>query len=147
MGLLKMNTINALYFIKYNPFKYAKYIYSFYKSSEPYNNNLLLSPLIIPLCTHPTYSKKKITSRSTLYTIFQDKKELYDLQERVNYFRELTSESIQFCLANDWLYFDSEKLSLYTNEVDIEIEPFPKKLGDLLKDYSVGEIYFNLGVK
>ncbi len=26
MGLLKMNTINALYFIKYNPFKYAKYI-------------------------------------------------------------------------------------------------------------------------
>ncbi|MDC4793210.1 DUF6521 family protein, partial [Acinetobacter baumannii] len=47
--------VDALYELKYNPFEYGPYIASFYIHSDELENNLLLAPLVIPLCSHPIY--------------------------------------------------------------------------------------------
>ncbi|WP_427834553.1 three component ABC system middle component [Actinobacillus pleuropneumoniae] len=70
MGYKKMNTIDALYTIKYNPFKYSKYLVTFYSELTGVEQNLLLLPLLIPLFTHPIFKNKRIIKTSSLHTIF-----------------------------------------------------------------------------
>lgn len=62
------SVIDALYQLKYNPFKYGEHIASFYSTIQNVEKNLLLAPLIIPLCTHPTFG----TSLSS--AVFGEKK-------------------------------------------------------------------------
>ena len=83
--------VDALYELKYNPFVYGAYLASFYTTVGEVENNLLLSPLVIPLCSHTTFSKKIFNSnvRSTIWSIFDDRSKLYDLQERIDGFQAL----------------------------------------------------------
>ncbi|MGZ8954921.1 MAG: three component ABC system middle component, partial [Methylovulum sp.] len=66
---------DALYQSKYNPFKYGEFLASFYSELTNVENNLLLSQLVIPLCSHHLFSYKLSNarfvgkSRSTLWTI------------------------------------------------------------------------------
>lgn len=144
--------IDALYELKYNPFEYGSYIASFYSSLGTVENNFLLAPLVIPLCSHPIFGSKLFNSniKSTMWTIFDDRTKLYDLQERIDGFQELTEQCIQYCLVNDWLSVDDENLvlrasvesnSAFTNQKTAE------KLGRLFNGQSVVEIYAFLGVK
>lgn len=50
--------IDAVHTYYYNPFKFGSHIVSFYNSLEEVEQNLLLLPLIIPICSHPELSKK-----------------------------------------------------------------------------------------
>jgi len=147
-----INIVDALYELKYNPFEYSSYIASFYASSGESKNNLLLAPLVISLCSHPIFGSSLFNSnvRSTIWSVFDDRAKLYDLQERIDVFRDLTEYCIQYCLVNDWLYVDEEGLALcayadphsaFTNQKSAE------KLGRLFSGYSVVEIYAFLGVK
>lgn len=147
---------DALYELKYNPFKYGAYLASFYTAVDVAENNLLLASLVIPLCSHPIWGKtisgavfgdKK---QSSIWSIFNDRTKLYDLQERIDGFQELTVQCIQYCLANDWLSIDEHNLALracdesnsaFTNQKSAE------KLGWLFSGHSVVEIYAFLGVK
>ncbi|MCV5465601.1 DUF6521 family protein, partial [Escherichia coli] len=70
------------------------------------------------------------------------------LQERIDGFQDLTEECLQYCLVNDWLSVNEPTLSLrkgddsdasYTNQRIAE------KLGKLLSDHTVVEIYAFLG--
>lgn len=153
---MKMSSvIDALYTLKYNPFKYSEHIASFYQSMSGVDNNLLLSPLIIPLCSHPHFQEKFLRlvfgkkNRSSIWNIFDDKKHLYDLQERVIEFRELTEQSIQYCLINDWLLLDKERLSFVftASNKAFDQQKNATNLGKLLKNESVVEVYRILGVK
>lgn len=131
-----MNAIEAIYTVKFNPFKYANYIYSFYNSLGIGKNSLLLSYVIIPICSHPTLSKKIENAKpktSNLYTIFNNRNELYDLQERIEHLRELTNESLQYCIINDFIEIDFKDLSIYTHPINLNLEKVPKKLGGYLK--------------
>jgi hypothetical protein len=133
--------VDALYELKYNPFEYGPYLASFYTALGESENNLLLSQLVIPLCSHSFFSLKlnsSITS-STIFTIFSGetqlkternknkykdsvltlnqnkivhKELLYDLQERIDEFQALTEQCIQYCLVNDWLSVNEQQLSL-----------------------------------
>lgn len=143
-----MNTIDALYTIKYNPFKYGEYLSTFYAELIGVKQNLLLSPLLIPLFTHPVFKQKlkNIKSTSSLHTIFSNSKELYDLQERVDTLRILTSESIQYCLLNQWLDTDIDNLSVYSVQETRNIK-IAKNLARLFSNHSIYEIYMILGVK
>ncbi|WGE66233.1 DUF6521 family protein [Actinobacillus equuli subsp. equuli] len=141
-----MNTIDALYTVQYNPFKYGKYITAFYSELTGVEKNLLLSPLLIPLFTHPIFKNKGIRSTSSLHTIFSKPKELYDLQERIDSLRELTSESMQYCLVNQWLYIEQDDLSVYSVQ-DIENIKIARNYAKLFSNHSVYEIYTILGVK
>jgi hypothetical protein len=142
----------ALYELKYNPFEYGAYLASFYTAVGESENNLLLAPLVIPLCSHPIFGQKLFNSnvRSSIWSVFDDRTKLYDLQERIDGFQELTEQCIQYCLVNDWLSIDEQSLALracdesdsvFTNQKSAE------KLGRLFSGHSVVEIYAFLGVK
>lgn len=151
-----MNMIDAIYHIQYNPFKYGEYIYLFYSNLPEYQNNILLLPLIIPLCNHPEYVQKikKSNKNSSLLTIFKNKKELYDLQERIDTLRLLSTQSLQYCLSKEWLELKIDELNAYANPLDKKIvkqfnqdSKVAEKLALLFGRYSVDEIYSYLGVK
>lgn len=142
----------ALYELKYNPFEYGAYLASFYTAVGVSENNLLLAPLVIPLCSHPIFGQKLFNSnvRSTIWSVFDDRTKLYDLQERINGFQELTEQCIQYCLVNDWLSIDEQSLALRAcDESDAEFtnQKSAEKLGRLFGERSVVEIYAFLGVQ
>ena len=144
--------VDALYELKYNPFDYGPYIASFYSHLAESENNLLLTQLVIPLCSHPIYSHKLLNSnkRSSIWSVFDDRKKLYDLQERIDGFQALTEQCIQYCLVNDWLSVNEQQLSLTKCDgVDSTFiyQKSAEKLGRLFSGHSVVEIYSFLGVK
>jgi hypothetical protein len=144
--------VEALYELKYNPFEYGAYLASFYASAGESENNILFAPLVVPLCSHPVFGQKLFNSnvRSTIWSVFNDRSKLYDLQERINGFQELTEQCIQYCLINDWLSVDEHSLSLRAfAEADsvFSNQKRAEKLGQLFSGHSVVEIYAFLGVK
>ena len=147
-----MNTIDALYLAKYNPFKYGKYLADFYSELTGIEKNLLLLPILIPLFTHPFFKTKIETStvRSSIHTIFfKNYNELYDLQDRVDTLRTLTSDSIQYCLVNEWLETDINSLSFIpiqrkNSKKRIRVA---KNLAKLFSNRSIYENYISLGIK
>jgi hypothetical protein len=144
--------VDALYELKYNPFEYGAYIASFYSSVGEYENNILLAPLIIPLCSHPIFSRKLSNSnvKSTIWSVFDDRSKHYDLQERIDSFKNLTEQSIQYCLINDWLFVDESNLVLCRrgeSDSSFVCQKNAEKLGRLFNGRSVVEIYSFLGVK
>jgi hypothetical protein len=144
--------VDALYELKYNPFEYGPYLASFYNHLEESENNLLLAQLVIPLCSHPIYSHKLFNSnkRSSIWSIFDDRTKLYDLQERIDCFQALTELCLHYCLINDWISVNEQQLSLAKcDEVDSTFisQKNAEKLGRLFSGHSVVEIYEFLGVK
>lgn len=148
--------VDALYELKYNPFEYGAYLASFYTAVGESENNLLLAPLVIPLCSHPVFGKTISGAvfgekrQSSIWSIFNDRAKLFDLQERIDGFQVLTEQCIQYCLINDWLSVNEQSLSILTSEVSESAFTHQKraeKLGRLFSGHSVVEIYAFLGVK
>ena len=144
--------IDALYELKYNPFEYGAYLASFYTAADEKENNLLLAPLVVPLCSHPIFGQKLFNSnvKSTIWSVFDNRTRLYDLQERIDGFQHLTEQCIDYCLANDWLSVDEQNLVLRAcNDYDATFshKKSANKLGRLFSGHSVVEIYAFLGVK
>ncbi|MBB3141105.1 three component ABC system middle component [Halomonas organivorans] len=144
--------VDALYELKYNPFEYGPYLASFYAHLDESENNFLLAQLAIPLCSHSIYSHKLLNSnkRSSIWTVFDDRTKLYDLQERIDGFQALTEQCIQYCLINDWLSVNEQLLSLSKGDENDSVFTHQKsaeKLGRLFSGRSVVEIYAFLGVK
>lgn len=144
--------VETLYELKYNPFEYGAYLSSFYTTLDESENNLLLAPLVIPLCSHPLFGRKLQNSniKSTIWSIFDDRTKLYDLQERIDEFQDLTKHCIQYCLINDWLSVNEHNLSISACEGSDSTfinQKRAEKLGRLFRGHSVVEIYAFLGVK
>lgn len=144
--------VDALYEIQYNPFENGPCLASFYTAMEESENNLLLASLVIPLCSHPIFRQKLFNSnkRSTIWSVFDDRAKLYDLQERVDIFQALTEQCIQYCLINDWLSVNEQRLSLCACDGSDSVftsQKSAEKLGRLFSGHSVVEIYAFLGVK
>lgn len=148
--------VDALYELKYNPFEYGPYLASFYTAIDESENNLLLAPLVIPLCSHPVYNKKISGAvfgekkQSSIWSIFNDRTQLYDLQERIDGFQALTELCIQYCLINDWLSVNEQGLFLHKGDGYDSVYTCQKsaeKLGRLFSGHSVVDIYAFLGVK
>jgi len=147
--------VDSLYEMKYNPFIYGECVAMFYASLQNVERNLLLSPLIIPLCSHGLY-KEKISSAvfgekrsSSIWTIFSEKEKLFDLQERINGFEELTELSIQYALVNDWITIDENNLMVLSGDLpekNIQANKCAKNLGKLFSGLDPVKIYKALGV-
>lgn len=144
--------VDALYELKYNPFEYGPYLASFYTAIDESESNLLLAPMIIPLCSHPIFRQKISNSNksSTIWSVFDDRTKLYDLQNRMDGFQALTEQCIQYCLVNNWLSVNEQRLSLRASEGSDSVFTSQKsadKLGRLFSGHSVVDIYSFLGVK
>jgi len=154
-----MNDISladALYHLKFNPFEYGGFLASFYSELKGVENNLLLSQLVIPICSHPDYSRKLANAvfgpknKSTIWTRF-DEKDAHSLQERVNQFKKLTSLSLHYCLINKWIEIKPESLSISYLDSNSEkklltMDRSAKNLGKLFSHHQNIEIYSLLGV-
>ncbi|SSL10738.1 Uncharacterised protein [Klebsiella pneumoniae] len=84
-----------------------------------------------------------------MWSIFDDKSKLYDLQERLDEFKVITAQSIQHCLINEWLELDTDSLTLYSqdnNSKTLETHKSAINLARLFSNHSVTEIYDLLGV-
>lgn len=147
--------VDAIYQTEYNPFKYGEFLASFYLNLQGVERNLLLSQLVIPLCSHPVYKEKieravfKNNGGSTIWTIFSDKIPLYDLQERIDNFKQLTDQSLQYCLINDWIIINSDSLAISVenpDEIKFVEQKSAKNLGKIFSNLSVIEVYALLGV-
>jgi len=144
--------VDTLYELKYNPFEYGPHIASFYTATVESENNLLLATLVIPLCSHPVFGQKLFNSnrRSTIWSVFSDRTKLYDLQERIDGFKTLTDQCIQYCLINDWLSVNEQNLSILPcdgSDSEFTYQKSAEKLGRLFNGHSVVEVYAFLGVK
>lgn len=149
--------VDALYQVKYNPFKYGEFLASFYSELTNVEHDLLLSQLVIPLSSHHLFFRKLSNAKmsntkntSTIWTIFNDRKLLYDLQERLDEFKTMTDRSLQYCLVNDWLEIDAQALSVSpcrTSEVKFKKQKSAANLGRLFSNLSVIEIYAFFGVR
>ncbi len=154
-GKTMTSLVDALYQVKYNPFKYGEYLASFYSKLHQVEENFLLLPLVIPLCSHPYYQSKISRAvfgdsrKSSIWSIFGDKTPLYDLQERIDHFQTLSDECLQYCLVNDWLEIQTENLSIIAlaNNNVFSKQKSAENLGKLFSGLSVIEIYTFLGVK
>lgn len=149
-----MNSIDAIYELKFNPFKYAEYLTSFYRAVHDVDNNLLLAQLVIPLCSHTLFADKlkNANKKSSIWSIFNDRSKLYDLQERIDEFVEITKQCIQYCLINDWLMINSDILNVkyiasHSQTNAWKLQKNATNLGRLLSNFTVDEIYAFLGVK
>lgn len=148
--------VDALYLTKYNPFKYGEFLASFYSELTGVDKNILLSQLVIPLCSHHLFNGKIERARlggnrgSTIWTIFSDKGLLYDMQERLDNFKTLTDQSLQYCLINDWLDVNPELLNVSCGKsinTKFTSQKCASNLGRVFSNLSVMEIYAILGVK
>lgn len=146
--------IDAVHTYYYNPFKFGSHIVSFYNSLEEVEQNLLLLPLIIPICSHPELSKKlnivilSGRSPSTFFTKFNNPKEFYDLQERIDALKGLSTQSLSYCIVNDWVTVDKSSLRVIDTENydKTQINKQAKNLGKLFSGLSINEIYKGLRV-
>lgn len=50
--------IDSLYLLKYNPFRFSEHLVSFYSSINQVEHNLILAPIVIPLCTHSIFESR-----------------------------------------------------------------------------------------
>lgn len=144
--------VDSLYELKYNPFEHGPYLASFYAHLHELENSFLLAQLVVPLCSHPIYNNKLFNSKKTssIWTVFDDRKKLYDLQERIDGFQALTKQCIEYCLINDWLSFNEQRLSLDRcdgAESTFSSQKSAEKLGLLFRGHSVVEIFAFLGAK
>lgn len=143
------SVVDALYELKYNPFLYSEYIASFYISMAETENNLFFAPLIIPLCSHKYFGEKILNSnvKSSIWSVFKDRDLLYDVQERVDHFQELTDQCLQYSLMNDWLLINTRNLMVQVNDRSFVVQKKANKLGKLFSNYSIVEVYAFFGVK
>ena len=152
-----MNTIESIYELQHNPFIYGRYLTSFYSELDKHEEQtILFAPLIIPICKHPYFSLKLHNAKrtSTLQTVFfQKRTQLVDLLDHIRLFKSLTFESIQYCLANDWLEIDDNRLNfVFNSSINSRISPSitsvreAKYLGILFNGKKPIEIFNFLGV-
>jgi hypothetical protein len=87
---------------------------------------------------------------ATIWSVFDDRAQLYDLQERIDGLQSLTDQCIQYCMVNDWLTVNEKSLSFHTcygSDLAFINKKRAEKLGRLFSGHSVVEIYAFLGVK
>jgi hypothetical protein len=150
-----ISILDAYYNVMYNPFNASLKLVEFYTYLEGVETNLLLSQLVVPLCTHPEISLRIENARfgrkkrSTIWTILGDRSNTYDLQERVDEFKKLTSHSLQYALLNDQIEVQQRTLSIKVRTNGHQIFKNNKKaenLAKLMSNQSVVEIFSILGV-
>lgn len=149
-----MDMIDAIHTYYYNPFKYGSHIVSFYDALEDVEQNILLLPLIIPICSHPELSKKlnrlieNGNNISTFFTKFDKPKEFYDLQERIDTLKKLSTQSFSYCMVNNWVLVEESSLNIIANKSydKARINKQAKNLGKLFSGLSTTEIYKGLRV-
>jgi len=153
-GGIMLTLADSIYTLQYNPFTVAPLYVEYYKNLVDVSKNLFLSKLLLPLCFHPELGMKveRANMRSSVWTIFNDKRLLIDINERIDEFDELNFQTLQYAMINGWISIDVEKFSVQATKKEkpvtaIKYNKRAANLGKLFSGLSVMEIFSILGAK
>lgn len=150
-------TTDALYNLLNNPFLLAELILKFYgEYSTISDKNVLLSYLILPLCLDIKFQEKRVSTRSSIRSLWNDKnsKEIFaGLPIRVQEYKQVTNDAIAYLLHYDFIKI-SKSLSVVVSEKDIkrskiidnELKAVNKIIKILQNEKSIVQIYNLLGI-
>ncbi|SRR6266702_1199208 len=153
------NAIDCYATLYFNPFVLAPIVRAFYEKAHAQPKNILLSYLVLPMVlTESTQESSKTflinsNSASSLRTFCKDASRLHGLPERVQEFRSLCQQCIQYLLDVEEIFIN-EDLSVLVKSSRLNSSICPdgtikaaQKLGDLFAEMDVVSIYRMLGVK
>lgn len=147
--------VNNIYKIHNNPFVLTPLILEFFKYSQPKPKDILLAYLILPLVLYETSRKFLVLARTTssLITFSKKKENFFGLPKRVEEYKEITNQCIQYAIDNKIIQINNELTveiliddSTTMKNLEQELKA-SSKLDKIFKDLDVVAIYKSLGLK
>lgn len=147
--------IDSLQIIYKNPFILAPLITNFYSNIDQKPNNILLSYLIFPMVLNNDRRNFLLKSNvnSSIYTFKSNRNLLIGIPESLSYFKDLTSNSIQHAIDNNWIIIN-EDLSVTVVEIQKNIQEHlgdaykaTAKLHNIFSGIDIVSLYKYLGMK
>ena len=147
------NIISDIVKIKYNSFKLAPIVLSYYENCLVKENNILLLYLLFPIVLNRNWIKgsPKVQKRSRLETwVRENKIHLEGLPERICTFQRLSETTLQYCIDMEYAKIDEK------NNVIVKSNPFKGKEGcvasaicltKLIGNSTPAKVYATLGIK
>lgn len=150
-----IKSIKHIHKIFNNPFLLTPLILNFYKNYKGQSKDILLAYLILPLVLQENTRKwlQKARTNSSLTTFGKDRENYYGLPERIEEFKSITNQCLQYAINNKIVTVSSE-LQITVLRLDIECIEFlmdafkaSANITKIFKDIDIISIYRGLGVK
>lgn len=98
--------VDSTYQIHNNPFVLAPLFVEFFRHMQPKSKNMLLAYLVLPLVLHEDSKQWLVNAKitSSIHTFSNKKRNekdnLFGLQERVQQYKDLTNQCLQYAIDN-----------------------------------------------
>ena len=147
------NIISDIVKIKYNSFKLAPVVLSYYENCQVKKDNILLLYLLFPIVLNRDWimGSPRVQKRSRLETWVRDNKiHVEGLPERISTFQRLSETTLQYCVDMEYIKVDEK------NNVIVKYNPFKGKerfvasairLTKLIGSSTPAKVYATLGIK
>lgn len=148
------NAIQHYVTLTRSPLLLSPIIESFFQEQRPFDKNLLLSYLVLPIVLYPQSRNFlcNANARSSMRSFCADRSRLAGLPQRVAELRATTSLAVQNAIDCDRLILQpdlslkyAEKLNNLRSEMPSEIKA-AKRLASIFEPYDIATIYRLLGV-
>lgn len=151
---MMIGSIEHIFTLQRSPFALAPVIHQFFANSQPRENDILLSYLILPMVLYPEMQKYLLTVRKTsnIRTLCREQSRLIGLTHNVQQLKPQTNAALLVLDAERRIEI-TEKLSV-KSIADINIDNADKiqleaarRLSMVLENIDVVSIYRTLGFK
>ena len=147
--------VESLYVIYNNPFILTPLLTNFYSNIEKNPKNILLAYLVFPMVLNEERRSFLLKSNvnSSIYTFKNRKNLLIGFSQSLDYFRELTVDSIQHAVDNKWIVINEDmSISVLENQENIQghlKDAFQAtvKLNNIFGNVDIVNLYKYLGIK
>lgn len=140
-----------------NPFLLYPILVSFYKNLLNVNSNLLLAYVVFPLVLSKDGQNilKNLKSTSSILKLQAENKVLiFRLNARIDEYKMLTNNCIQYCLDNEYLLLDGVNVKV-GRPISLDLKKYElclsvrcaERLGRVLSNYDVVDVFKFLGIK
>lgn len=147
--------IDSIYKTHNNVFIFTPLIVNFYNNLEVTQKNILLAYLVLPMTLHKDSRNilKNVKVTSSIHTYRKKKDNLFGLPERVQNYKEITNNCLQYALNQKWLQMNEDlSIDMLKNQdnnlggLDISYRA-SSNLYKVFKNMEVVTIYKLLGIK
>ncbi len=147
--------IDSIYKTHNNVFIFTPLIVNFYNNLEVTQKNILLAYLVLPMTLHKDSRNtlKNARTTSSIHTYRNKKDNLFGLPERVQNYKEITNNCLQYALNQKWLQMNEDlSIDVLKNQgnnlgnLDISYKA-SSNLCKVFKNMEVVTIYKLLGIK
>jgi hypothetical protein len=147
--------VDSIYQIHNNPFVLAPLFVEFFRHIQPKPKNILLAYLVLPLVLHEDSKQWLFRAKTTssIHTFSNKKENLFGLQERIQLYKDLTNQCIQYAIDNQMIKISGNLIVEVLTTENETVENLNKSLKassnlhKIVRDLDVVAIYRLLGVK